>query len=249
MIRIIYILTLSLLIFTGCSTADDEKVLYVAAASDLYHALTEIGDAFTEETGVEIKYTYGSTGLLTQQIQEGAPFDLFLAAHESYIDRLIERDAVLEDSKKHYSIGRIVLMQSTTEEVDLNIEFLLNDEVKNVAIANPEHAPYGKAAQESLEAWGIWEEIKPKLVYAENIRQAYQYVESGNADVGIIALALMNQTEFQYELIEDDSHEPILQALAIPLQAEHKQLSEDFSDFILSESGQDILKKYGFDIP
>jgi molybdate transport system substrate-binding protein len=126
---------------------------------------------------------------------------------------------------------------------------LLSREVKTIIIANPEHAPYGKAAKESLEAWGIWEEVQPKLVFTENIRQAYQYVESGNADVGIIALSLVNRSQFPYEVIENDAHKPIIQALGIPSRSEKQELSKKFSDFIVSEKGQDILKKYGFDLP
>ncbi|MCD8502151.1 MAG: molybdate ABC transporter substrate-binding protein [Bacillaceae bacterium] len=227
----------------------EEQTIYVAAASDLYHALTEIGEEFSDESGINIEFTYGSTGLLTQQIQEGAPFDLFLAAHESYIDRLIERDAVFGDSKAYYAIGRIVTMSSSNEKIELDKDYLLSSEVQHITIANPEHAPYGKAAKETLESWGIWEDIQPKLVLGENIRQSYQYVESGNADVGIIALALMNRTEFHYELIDEETHEPILQALGIPVQTEKKELAESLLQFILSERGQEILIEYGFDIP
>ncbi|MFC0561013.1 molybdate ABC transporter substrate-binding protein [Halalkalibacter alkalisediminis] len=234
----------------GCSPENEAETLYVAAASDLYHALTEIGEAFTEETDIALEFTFGSTGLLTQQIQEGAPFDLFLAAHESYIDRLMEREALLPDSKAYYAIGRLVLMGPALPEGDqLALDYLVDPEVKTIAIANPEHAPYGKAAQEALETSGIWEEIQPKLVYAENIRQAYQYAESGNADVGIIALALMNETEFPYEVIDEDLHLPLMQALGIPAQTEKEELSRKLAAFILSEQGRSILQQYGFDLP
>ncbi|MDG5789274.1 molybdate ABC transporter substrate-binding protein [Evansella sp. AB-P1] len=244
------LLFFTIILLIGCGNEQsDEQTIYVASASDLYHALTEIGDEFSENSDINIEFTYGSTGLLTQQIQEGAPFDLFLAAHESYIDRLIEREAVFEDSKEYYAIGRIVTMSSSEENVPLDKDYLLSPEVQHITIANPEHAPYGKAAKETLESWGIWEEIQPKLVLGENIRQSYQYVESGNADVGIIALALMNRTEFHYELIEEEAHEPILQALGIPVQTGKKDLAKSFMQFVLSERGQEILLEYGFDIP
>ncbi|WP_227937089.1 molybdate ABC transporter substrate-binding protein [Alkalihalobacillus deserti] len=246
-----FLLFLSIFFLFGCTSPENEnETLYVAAASDLHHALTEIGEAFTKETNIPLEFTFGSTGLLTQQIQEGAPFDLFLAAHESYINRLIERDALLNDSKEYYAVGRLVVMGSPEQEgTRLNLEYLLHPEVKTIAIANPEHAPYGKAAQEALKSQGIWEDVQPKLVYAENIRQAYQYVESGNADVGIIALALMYKTEFPYQLIDEDTHLPLRQALGIPTQTEKAELSQEFVDFILSEQGQSILKQYGFDLP
>lgn len=246
-----FFLLLAMLLLFGCTSPEIEhETLYVAAASDLHHALTEIGEAFTEETNIPVKFTFGSTGLLTQQIQEGAPFDLFLAAHESYIDRLIESKALLEDSKEYYAIGRLVLMGSSMHDGNrLDLDYLLDPLVKTIAIANPEHAPYGKAAQEALEAKGIWDEVEPKLVFAENIRQAYQYVESGNADVGIIALALMKETGFSYEVIDQNSHLPLMQALGIPAQNEKAEGSKEFAQFILSEHGRRILNDYGFDLP
>jgi molybdate transport system substrate-binding protein len=239
-----------LLILVGCGNAnEEEQTIYVAAASDLYHALTDIGEEFSEETDIKVEFTFGSTGLLAQQIQEGAPFDLFAAAHESYIHRLIDENAVMSDSKENYAIGRIVIMGGEDGIEQLDEQSLLNPAVKTITIANPEHAPYGKAAKESLETWGIWEEIQPKLVYAENIRQAYQYVESGNADVGIVALALMNETDVPFQLIDKETHQPIIQALGIPTLTDKDGLSKQFSAFILSERGQEILMKYGFDLP
>lgn len=246
----INIFFLSLFLLTACAAdTEDSDVLYVAAASDLYHALTEIGTIFTEETGIQVEFSFGATGLLTQQIQEGAPFDVFLAAHESFIDRLIERNSVIEESKQLYAIGRIVIISSSDEEVELTKQYLLSPEVSHISIANPEHAPYGKAAKEVLQTWGIWEEIQPKIVLAENIRQAYQYVESGNADVGIIASALTSRTELPFEYIDQMEHEPIVQALGIPVQTESREWADHFIQFVRSGTGQEILRQYGFDIP
>ncbi|MGY3715878.1 molybdate ABC transporter substrate-binding protein [Sutcliffiella cohnii] len=244
----IFTMILTLFLITGCmnDTAED-KTIYVAAASDLYHALTEMGEEFAAETSINIEFTFGSTGLLTQQIKEGAPFDLFAAAHEMYIEELLNSDSVLADSKEYYAIGRIVLMGSD-EEGSLK-EKLLSSNIRTITIANPEHAPYGKAAKEALQSLGIWEEVEHKIVYAENIRQAYQYVESGNADVGIVALALVTGTQYPYEVIDEEYHQPILQALGIPSQTEKEEMSKQFVQFIVGPRGQAILKEYGFDIP
>ncbi|GAE35050.1 molybdate ABC transporter substrate-binding protein [Halalkalibacter akibai] len=247
--NVIILLLGILFLITGCQTANnEEKTIYVAAASDLYHALTEIGLEFMEETDIKVEFTFGSTGLLTQQIQEGAPFDLFASAHESYVDKLVEVGAIIPNSKNYYAIGRIVIMGESPGR-NLDEQLLLDPEIRTITIANPEHAPYGKAAKEALEAWGIWEEVEPKLVYAENIRQAYQYVESGNADIGIIALALMTNTDYTYELIDESNHQPIVQALGITKQTEMEEESRLFADFMLSARGQEILMKYGFDLP
>lgn len=247
------LIVLHVFIMTGCTDANDEdEPLYIAAASDLYHALTEAGEEFTNETGIPLEFTFGSTGLITQQINEGAPYDLFLAAHESYIDELIEQEAILAGSKHYYAIGRNVLMyeeESLLLESGQEQQYLLSDEVGTIAIANPEHAPYGKAAKETLESWGIWEQIEEKLVYAENIRQAYQYVESGNADVGMVALALVSDTDYEYQLVDEAAHEPIIQALGIPAVSSKQEESKQFIEYLTGKRGQEILVKYGFDLP
>ncbi|MBT2690591.1 molybdate ABC transporter substrate-binding protein [Bacillus sp. ISL-47] len=248
--KLVMVFLVFIFVLCGCGQEEIEtKKLYIVAASDLYHALTEIGDEFTRETGIELEFTFGSTGLLTQQIQEGAPFDLFAAAQESYIDKLIEKNAVEKNSKQYYALGRIAILSSDSDSEEIKLDKLLSPEVKSITIANPDHAPYGKAAKEALEALDIWSEIEPKIVYAENIRQAFQYVESGNADAGIIALALLQETDLPYVLIDEKAHSPIKQTLAIPIQSEKKEESKKFTEFLLSKQGQEILEKYGFDLP
>lgn len=227
---------------------EEEKTIYIAAAADLYHAFTEIGEEFTEQTGTKVEFTFGATGLLTQQIQQGAPFDLFAAAHESFIDRLIESGDVIAETKVNYALGRIVLA-SRAEIEGVSESDLLSDDIQSIAIANPEHAPYGKAAQEALQSWEIWDQIEEKIVYGENIRQTFQYVESGNVDVGIIALAHTLDTELPYQLIDQTFYEPIIQALAIVSETENYDASKEFVQFLLSERGQDLLSKYGFEQP
>ncbi|KMJ55984.1 hypothetical protein AB685_24360 [Bacillus sp. LL01] len=241
---------LALFSVIGCANEEEAtKTIYVAAASDLDHALTEIGEEFAKETNVDVVFTFGSTGLLTQQIQEGAPFDLFAAAHESYIDQLNESGAIVLDSKQVYAIGRNVLVYSEGDTQLEGEQSLTDPDIQTIAIANPEHAPYGKAAKETLESWGVWEELQDKLVYAENIRQAYQYVESGNADAGIVALALMNESELRYDLIDEKTHNQIVQALAIPSTSENLELSQQFAEYMVSKKGREILSEYGFEAP
>ncbi|WP_062049488.1 molybdate ABC transporter substrate-binding protein [Bacillus sp. JCM 19034] len=245
-----FIVLVGLLFLSGCmnNANEEEKTIYIAAAADLYHAFTEIGDEFTEQTGTKVEYTFGATGLLTQQIQQGAPFDLFAAAHESFIDRLVESGDVLADTKVNYAVGRIVLMgRSGLDRLD---EYaLLGDEVQSIVIANPEHAPYGKAAQETLQSWELWDQVKEKIIYAENIRQAFQYVESGNVDVGFIALAHTLDTDLSYQLIDQADYEPIIQALAIVSDTENYEASEQFIQFLVSDRGLELLSKYGFEQP
>jgi molybdate transport system substrate-binding protein len=250
-VSVLIILMLSVL--SGCdnnsTTKVNEKKITVAAASDLYQALTEMGEQFTQETDIEVVFTFGSTGMLAKQIEEGAPFDLFAAAHESYIDDLIDKKSILADSKRHYAVGQLAFMTTGDGNVGIDEHDLQSDDVKSIAIANPEHAPYGKAAKEALESWGLWDELSPKIVYAENIRQAYQFVDSGNADVGLVAVSLLVGSDNNYTVIDHDDYQLISQALGIPSQTANKENSQKFADFITGEKGQDILEKYGFGHP
>ena len=236
-----------LCILSGCSnSAVEEKVITVAAASDLYQSFTEIGELFTKETDIEVVFTFASTGMLAKQIEEGAPFDLFAAAHESYIDDLIGKKAILEETKRNYALGQIAFMTTGDGNNEMDEQYLQTDHVKTIAIANPEHAPYGMAAKQALETWEIWDKVSTKIVYAENIRQAYQFVESGNADVGIVSVSFLVNSDFNYTIIDSEDYEPITQAFGITTQTDNKENSQKFADFIMSDKGQAILEKYGF---
>ena len=247
----LFLLCVTLLFVTGCNNQVQKEEITVAAASDVYLAFTEIGELFKEETGVNVIFSFGSTGQLSKQIEEGAPFDLFAAANESFILDLSEKKSIISDYQKKYAIGRIGVYYPHLETEDLNIKRqLLDSTIKTIAIANPEHAPYGKAAKEALESMGIWDQVKEKVIYAENIRQAFQFVNTGNADIGLIARALIEEQELgKFKLLESQTHEPITQTFGIPAQSKNKELSRQFVDFVMSKTGQDILIKYGFEIP
>ncbi len=232
------------------SSKDSAEELHVAAASDLYDAFTEMGEKFKGATGIEVTFSFGSTGQMTQQIEQGASsYDVFAAAHESYIDRLIKNDVMNKETKKRYATGRIGLMYDRDTYEALTPEDLLEDKVQRIAIANPDHAPYGKAAKQALETWGIWEEVEEKLVFGENIQQTLQYVESENVDVGFIALSLSKQSSLAFKPIKAEDHEPILQALGIPDRSNQKAEAKQFIDYIYSDEGQAVMNEYGFSLP
>ncbi|SDN58460.1 molybdate ABC transporter substrate-binding protein [Alkalicoccus daliensis] len=237
------------LLLTGCGNAEEAVELHIAAASDLYHAFSELGENFEAEYNIEIVFSFGSTGQLTQQIEQGADFDIFAAAHESYIDRLIESEDVLEDSRQLYAEGSLGFLYDEEMYDSFSPKDLLSEDVQQIAIANPGHAPYGKAAQEALETWDMWGEIEEKLVYANNIREALQFVETGNVDVGIVATALSMQSELSYTPIDSSAHEPLLQALAVPVRSEHPEEAALFIEYLFSEEGQDVMEAYGFVLP
>ncbi len=225
--------------------ASDE--LTVAAASDLTPAFEEIGRAFESTYKTKVVFVFGSTGMLTRQIENGAPVDLFAAASMSYIDELDQKGLVVPDSKVIYARGRITLWTPAESTLRLeDIKDLARPEVMRIAIANPDHAPYGLAAKQALESAGIWESVKPKLVYGDNIRQTLQYAQTGNVEVAIVALSLSIQSHGRWSLIPEELHQPLDQGLAIMKSTKKEQSARAFATFLTGPQGRGIMQKYGF---
>ena len=224
--------------------------LTVAAASDLTPAFEEIGRAFESTYKTKVVFVFGSTGMLTRQIENGAPVDLFAAASMSYIDELDQKGLIIPDSKAVYARGRITLWTTSDSTLRLEgIKDLARPEVTRIAIANPDHAPYGLAARQALESAGIWESVKPKLVYGDNIRQTLQYAETGNVEVAIVALSLSKQSHGRWSLIPEELHKPLDQALAIVKSTKKEQAARAFATFLNSPQGRAVMQKYGFTFP
>ncbi|GAB4449073.1 MAG: hypothetical protein Fur0044_44650 [Anaerolineae bacterium] len=230
--------------------ATSNEPLLVAAAADLQFAFTDIGAKFKEQTGQEIEFTFGSTGNLATQIENGAPFDILAAANIAFVDRLKEQGLIIDDTQQLYAQGRIVLAVNRESGIQATkLEELLNPAITNIAIANPEHAPYGKAAQEALQSVGLWEEIQPKLVLGENVRQTLQFVQTGDAPVGIVALSVADVPEVTYTLLDGNLHNPLNQALAVIKSTPHEAAARAFIDFVNGPQGRPIMKQYGFLLP
>jgi molybdate transport system substrate-binding protein len=224
--------------------------LTVAAAADLQFAFTDIGALFEQETGHKVTFVFGSTGQLAQQIENGAPYDLFAAANISFVDDLAKKNLVLPDTKTLYARGRIVLAVNRASGVSaVSLDDLLSEKITHIAIANPEHAPYGVAAKEALQLAGLWEKIQPKLVYGENVRQTLQYVQAGDAQAGIVSLSVANVSEITWSLIDASLHNPLDQAVAVVTSSPQKDLASEFAKFINGPSGRPIMQKYGFVLP
>ena len=231
-------------------TNNQSQEITVAAAADLTNAFNELGREFETTNKIKVVFVYGSTGLLTRQIENGAPMDLFAAANVSYIDQLAQKGLIVPDTKKIYARGRITLW--TTADSPLKIETvadLARPEVKRIAIANPDHAPYGLAAQQALQRAGIFDAVKSKLVYGDNIRQTLQYAETGNVDVAIVALSLSQQSKGRWVLIPEQLHDPIDQALAVIKTTHNEAAARAFANFVSGSRGKEILGKYGFAFP
>jgi molybdate transport system substrate-binding protein len=235
-----------LLSVVGCGakkkTGNEVKV---AAAADLALAFEEVGKAFRAETGIEPVFTFGSTGLLAKQVEEGAPFDLFAAANIDYVDKVVAKGACDGATKALYARGRIVVWSPTG--VPARLEDLADPKYKAIAIANPDHAPYGRAARQALEKVGIWSQVEGRIVRGENVQQAMQYARSRNADVAIVALSLATVETGGASLPIDMSlHDPLDQAMVVCGHGPGAEAAKKFAAFVDSPKGREIMNRYGF---
>src|ERR1044071_495723 len=226
------------------ATTPARDELTVAAASDLTPAFQEIGREFESAYKTKVVFVFGSTGMLTRQIENGAPVDLFAAARMSYIDELDQKGLIVPDSKAIYARGRITLWTPSDSTLRLEgIKDLARPEVTRIAIANPDHAPYGLAARQALESAGIWESVKPKLVYGDNIRQTLQYAQTGNVEVAIVALSLSKESHGRWSLIPEELHKPLDQGLGIIKTTKKEQSARAFATFLTGPPGRAIMEK------
>ena len=246
---------LTLICATACKdnnspATNAPQELTVAAASDLTPAFEEIGREFESSHKTKVVFVFGSTGMLTRQIENGAPMDLFAAANVSYIEQLEQKGLIIPDTKSIYARGRITLWMSNDSLVRLeSIADLARPEVTRIAIANPDHAPYGLAAKQALESAGIWERVKPKLVYGDNIRQTLQYAQTGNVEVAIVSLSLSRASRGRWTLIPEELHQPIDQGMAVMKDTKNEAGARAFAAFVNGPQGRTILQKYGFTFP
>lgn len=251
-LAVLLLMSIGLLAACGPSQANPAtpEPLLVAAASDLQFAFGEIGPLFTAETGQPVVFTFGSTGNLTTQIENGAPFDILAAANVAFVERLTEQGLTIPETQQLYAQGRIVLVvnrQSGVVATDLSD--LTDPSIGPIAIANPEHAPYGMAAREALQNFGVWEAVRDKLVLGENVSQTLQFVQTGDAPVGIVALSIADVPEVTGTLLPAELHEPINQALAVIKATSHEEAARAFIKFVNGPVGREIMKQYGFLLP
>ncbi len=221
--------------------------LLVFAASDLALAFQEIVPGFEQAHGVKVTLVLGSTGNLARQLEHGAPADVFFAADEQFVDRLAAQRVLKADTRTLYARGRLVLATARSAGPRLtDLRELLGPRVRHVAIANPEHAPYGRRAEEALRRVGIWEALRPKLVYGENIRQAVQFVQTGAAEAGIVALSVADVPEIEWTLLDASLHAPLNQAAAVVARSGQPELGRAFIGFVTGPPGRAIMKRFGF---
>ena len=264
-VRVVALAVVGAFVCGACAngrTPADEPVLVLAAAS-LTGVLGDLTAAYEAETGTRIDVVLGSSGNLAAQIRYGAPADLFFSADEAFLDALIASGHVRADSRSVYAVGRLALVVPPGRVPPAGVQALADPAFRVVAIANPDHAPYGRAAREALRAAGVWEAVEPRLVLGENVAQALQFVRTGNADAGLIALGLVvppaegvsaghvvaGRSEVPYRDVDAGLHAPILQLAGVTTASVRPGSAQAFLRFVLSEAGREILYRHGFDAP
>jgi molybdate transport system substrate-binding protein len=228
--------------------------LRIAAASDLQFAMNDLAANFEKSSGTKVAVSYGSSGNFRALIANGAPFDLFFSADVQYPDQLVSAGLADADSLYVYAHGKLVLWAPPGENLQLEkrgLAVLKNPRVTRIAIANPEHAPYGRAAVSALQEAGLYGEVKPKLVYGENISQAAQFAQSGNAQIGILALSLTyagNMKNGERWEVPENLYPTMEQAAVIIHASQNKSSAQAFLNYVKSATGRELLAKYGFTI-
>lgn len=252
MIRIIIAVFVSLI--SGVSLAASEEIT-IAAASDLNFAMKELVAEYEKTTGNHVKLSLGSSGNFYSQIQNGAPFDLYFSADIGYPKKLEEAGLTVPGSLYRYAVGRIVLWAGAASRLDVSkgLDVLREPGIRKIAIANPKHAPYGRAAVAAMESFKVYESVKDKLILGENISQAAQFIESGACEIGVIALSLAVAPAMSgkgvYWEIPVEAYPPLEQGAVILKQSKNQEAARHFLEFLQGSQGQEIMRRYGFTLP
>src|SRR6185437_8145571 len=251
-------LFVSLLLFPAIlasAMAGPAQPITIAAASDLQWVLKDTAARFEARTGTPVNLTFGSSGNFFSQIENGAPYDLFFSADIDYANKLEQHNLAETGSLFQYAIGRIALWIPNGSPLDLNkgLELLRSPSIRKLAIASPQHAPYGRAAEAALKKSGLWPDVSEKIVEGENISQTAQLVQSGNADAGILALSLVvapaMRGQGKYYVIPAELYPPLTQACVIVRESPHKPAAKQFVEFVKSPEIRQLFERYGFSVP
>lgn len=248
------VLALALVAASACRRPGepaDTVAVRVAAASDLAPAFEAMAPHFAEETGHRLDFSFGSSGLLAQQLRSGAPFDLFVAANVAFVESAVATGTCDGATTVTYARGRLAVWSPANGvPPPSSLEELGDARFRRVAIAQPEHAPYGRAAEEALRAVGLWDDLQPRLVHGENVRQAWQFAASRNAEAAVVALALVAKDRTNpWILVDPALHAPIEQAMAVCVRGANRAGGEAFARFLASSVARRIMSEHGFELP
>lgn len=224
--------------------------LMVFAAADLGPAFKQVVPQFERKTRSTVTLVLGSTGMLAQQIRNGAPADVFFAANASFVNELARENLTLRQTHALYARGRIVTVALKSSRIRIEeLTDLADPRIRRVSIANPQHAPYGLAARQALESAGLWKTLEPKLVFGENVQQAVQYVRSGSADAGIVARSVATTDDLQWKLVDAGLHEPLDQMAVVLARTKQPGTAMSFIQFVNGIQGRFVLRQFGFLLP
>ena len=248
-----FVMRSAILFLIGCAGTPDlpesPEPIRVAAASDLQTVFPRLVEAFRERGGGEVIATFGASGQFAQQLQQGAPFDLFLSANRKYVSDLVDARVIVPQSVQDYARGTLVLVvRDEVPEAVQTLADLSDPAVKKIAIANPEVAPYGLAARQALEKSGLWDALEPKRVQAESVRQALQFVQSGNAEAGLVGKAIADVPGVRVLPINDSLYSPLWQAMGVVQASDNKAAAAEFGRFVASKEGRAVLRGAGFHV-
>ncbi|MDQ3366605.1 MAG: molybdate ABC transporter substrate-binding protein [Myxococcota bacterium] len=244
------LLVVLVLLLASCSSKSSGRVVRVAAAADLSRAFPELAKEFQSKTGIEVELTFGSSGLLSKQIAQGAPFTMFAAANKEFVTKVIEAGRCDAATARLYGRGRIVVWTARGASAPTKLEDLLEPRFRRIALANPEHAPYGVAGKQALEKLGIWAKLESRIVLAENVQATMLYARDGNADAAIVALSLAVVSDGgAYLPIDPNWHTPLDQQLVVCGKGREAEDAKQFADFVGSKEGREVMTRYGFVLP
>lgn len=221
--------------------------LRIAGASDLVAVMEEIKPRFEKSSGAKVDFIPGSSGKLAAQIKEGAPFDVFMSANATFVDDAVAAGACLADTKALYARGRVVMWTPEGAKIEppAKLDGLVDKKYETISIAQPDHAPYGAAAKQALEKLGVWTKVEKRMVYGSNIKETMQMAETGNAEIGLIALSLAIKAKGKYVEIPAELHNPIDQALAVCTNGKQQELGKKFAQFMRSSEIVELMTSYG----
>jgi molybdate transport system substrate-binding protein len=243
------LLLVLLLLLTGCSAqaTPRDRPLLVAAASDLQPAFEELGREYERQTGRPVTFTFGSSGQLAEQLKNGAPYEVFASASVRYVEEVLRAGRGDPASQADYALGRLAVW---TPDEPVALSGLAQPRFARIALANPEHAPYGVAARQALDSSGLLPTLRERLVYGENVSDTLRLATSGNADAAVVALSLVqSRPGGRWTAVPADAHAPLRQALVVTAEEPRAKASRAFADLVTGRSGRAALARHGFAPP
>jgi molybdate transport system substrate-binding protein len=237
-------------LIAACQDREPVTPVRVAAAADLAKAFTELARDFQRETGLRVALTFGSSGLLAKQLREGAPFDMYAAASSEFVDAVVRAGVCDGATRSRYGLGRLVLWTDAPSDsvaAPASLSSLASPRFRRIAIAQPEHAPYGRAAREALMRAGVWETVEPRIVYTENVLQAFQLAQTHNVEAALVAFSVVADAPAEHaRMIAGTMHAPIEQELVACSRGRQPEGGRNFAAYVHAAHGRSVMSRFGF---